>query len=265
MIKRIVLASLLTSGFIISVYAQSLKEASPAEKKLLAKPVYAIQSLLDQFGNNDWGESNTDNSDYDMLVPTDDNGTGPIGLSQNFERVYKVQENSKRFNTLLKPLYLKLQELNSKYAEEYQAIQSKSAKEQEDFLSKPNPTVDSLTTIGNKAEELSELDVYVYINDGYIQGKPVNEPDVNVRGASLVTKLNHGYYQMDNWTSYFLAFGDWKDLKYNNEYNCYYYKFKNTKTSSIQNIVIVITGAPDRMKELMNKIDWSVLNKGLTD
>jgi hypothetical protein len=39
----------------------------------------------------------------------------------------------------------------------------------------------------------------------------------------------------------------------------------NSKTSSIQNIVIAMTGEQDRMKELMNKIDWCVLNKALTD
>ncbi len=263
--KSLISAILISTLFLIcSTSAQSLKEASPAEKKILSKPVRVIQSLLDQFGNNDWGEENTDNDDYQLLVPIDYNGSGPIPLSQNFERVYKVRENSKRFNTILKPLYDKVQELNSKYQEEYQAIQSKSAKEQEDFMSKSNPTMDSITTIGNKAEELNEIDVYAYINDDLINGKPINDPDINVRGASLVTKLNHGYYQKDNWTSYFLAFGDWKNIKQNKEFNCYYYNFNKTKTASIQNIVIVITGAPDRMKELMNKIDWSVLNKFLT-
>ncbi len=260
--KTIFLFAFICSQYI--VLAQSLKEASPAEKKLLAKPVYVIQSLLDEFGNNDWGESETDSKDYELLVPIDDNGSGPIGLSQNFERVYKVQENSRRFNTLLKPMYLKSQVLNSKYAEEYQAIQSKSAKEQEEFMSKPDPTVDSITAIGNRMEELSEIDVYAYVNYDYIEGKPIKDPDINVRGADMVTKLNHGYYQKDFWTTYYLAFGNWKSIKMDKEFKCYYYKFKKTKTSSIQNIVIVLTGAPDRMKELMNKINWSVLNKVLT-
>ncbi len=257
--------SLLIILLICNASAQSLKEVSPAEKKILEKPVFIIQGLLDRFGNNDWGEGNTDNSDYQLLVPIDYNGVGPIPLSQNFERIYKVQGNSKRFNTIIMPLNNKLQELNSKYQEEYQAIQSKSAKEQEEFMSKSNPTMDSLTSIGNKAEELNEIDVYAYINDDYIEGKPINDPDINVRGADMVTKLNHGYYQKDYWTTYYLAFGNWKSIKMDKEFKCYYYKFKKTKTASIQNIVIVLTGAPDRMKELMNKIDWSVLNKALTE
>lgn len=68
-----------------------------------------------------------------------------------------------------------------------------------------------------------------------------------------------------NWTSYFLEFGNWKNVKPNPQNKVYYYKFKNTKTSSIQNIVIVLTGAPDRMKVLINKIDCGVLNKALTE
>lgn len=256
--------------FILSVLlggntpAQSLKKPSPAEQAILDKAIPIIQSVLDRFGDNDWS-LNQDWYNGEPYVPISDDGTGPIGIDQNFEREYQVQENSKRFNTIIMPLNNKLQELNSKYQEEYQAIQSKSVKEQEDFMSKSNPTMDSITAIGDKAEELNEIDVYAYVNTTLIKGKPVNDPGINVRGASLVTKLNHGYYQKDNWISYFLAFGNWKGLKYNNEFNCYYYKFRNTKTSSIQNIVIVMTGAPDRMKELMNKIDWSVLNKALTE
>ena len=42
-------------------------------------------------------------------------------------------------------------------------------------------------------------------------------------------------------------------------------KFKDTPKSSVQNIVIIMTGAQDRMKELMNKINWSVLNKALSE
>ena len=258
-----VFLSLMLLSNIIS--AQSLKEASPAEKKILKKPVSVIQSLLDQFGNNNWGESDTDTRDYDLLVPINYNGIGPIPLNEDFERIYIVQENSERFNTLLKPMNLKLQALYSKFGKESQDVQSKSLKEQEDFSKKPNPTLDSITAIGNKMEKLNEVDVYAYINDDYIDGNPINDPGINVRGADMVTKQNRGYYQKDYWTTYYMAFGNWKGIKKDKEFKCYYYKFKKTKTSSIQNIVIVLTGAPDRMKELMNKIDWSVLNNALTD
>ncbi len=233
--------------------AQSLKEPTPVEKKFLAKPIKIIQSVLDQFGNNDWS---MDSDDYnnDPVVPINDNGTGPINIDSDFERVYKVRENSKRYNTLLKPLFEKEKILSAKFAQMSQIE-----------MSKDNPTYDSLIAIGNQLSELYEIDAYAYINDNYIEGRPINEHDINVRGASMVTKLNRGYFADENWTSYFLAFGNWKNIKLNKEFNCYYYKFKNTKTSSIQNIVIVLTGAPDRMKELMNKIDWVVLNKALTD
>ncbi len=263
--KRITFTSLLIFIFSISLSAQSLKEVSPAEKKILDKPISIIQSLLDQFGNNDWGEPNTNNDGYELLVPIGYNGAGAIPLTQDFERVYRVQENSRRFYTVLKPMLDREKKLNAEYEAEYEAVQQKSAKEQEESMSKPTPAYDSLIALGKKSDELSEIDVYAYINKDLVEGKQVNDPDINVRGASLVTKLNSGYFQKENWTSYFLAFGNWKSVKPDKYNKCYYYKFKNTKTSSIQNIVIVMTGAPDRMKELMNKLDWKALNGVLTN
>lgn len=257
--------SLSLSLLILSIYsasAQSLKEPSPAEKKMLAVPIRIIQSILDQFGNNDW-KLDQDWYNDDPMVPVSDDGTGAIGINQNFERIYMVREGSKRFNTLLKPLTDRMDVLTNKVSGEMQEISKKSIKEQEAFM-QDNPTSDSLNNISNQLNNLNEVDVYAYIDCGYIEGRPFNDPDINLRGADMVTKMDKGYFSSEFKNTYFLAFGNWKNIKLDTKFNYYYYKFKNTKTPSIQNIVIVLTGAPDRMKELMNKIDWSVLNNALT-
>ena len=250
---KLFLFLVLATGWVLPAFSQSLKEPSPTEKKFLVKPIHIIQSVLDQFGDNDWS-LDSDDFNNNPVVPINDDGTGPINIDSDFERIYKVKENSKRYNTLIKPL-----------AEKEKILSDKLSQMPQEEAGKDNSTYDSLIAKGKQLSELYEIDVYAYINDDFIKGRPINEPDINVKGASIVTKLNKGYYADENWTSYFLAFGNWKNIKLNKEFNCYYYKFKNTKTSSIQNIVIVMTGAQDRMKELMHKIDWSVLNKALTD
>ena len=191
--------------FTYSVNAQSLKESSPAEKKILTKAVRVIRNLLYRFGDNDW-ELDQDWYDGRPLVPADDNGKGAFGINQNFDNVYKVNPDSKRFKNLIKPLAEKIQSLTAKYTSEIQSDEKKSLAERQKEVGKDNPVYDSIIALGNRLEELNEIDVYVYINRVYIKGMPFHDKDINVRGASAVTKLNKGYYQKDNWISYFLAF-----------------------------------------------------------
>ncbi len=241
-------------------FAQSVKEPSPAEKKLLNKVIPIIQSVLDQFGNNDW-ELDQDWYNGDPFVPADDNGTGPIGLDQNFERDYKVTENSDRFNNIIMPLYEKSQVLQDKVVVNIKKYENNPSAKAEKEYGKKSPLLDSLDAINNKLEELSELHVYAYINNLYVKGKPVK--DIDIPGAAMVTKENRGHFAPDFFKSYYIAFGNWKSAKWSDSQKAYYFKFKDTPKSSVQNIVIIMTGAQDRMKELMKTIDWSVLNKAI--
>jgi hypothetical protein len=259
---KIFLYVLISIVFFNNLFAQSVKEPSPAEKKLLHKTISIIQSVLDQFGNNDWS-LDQDWYNGDPFVPADDDGTGPIGLDQNFERDYKVTENSDRFNNIILPLYKKSEQLTDRMVAQLKKLENDTSAEAVKKYGKKSPLSDSLDTINNKLEELSELHVYAYINNLYVAGKPVK--GIDIPGAAMVTKFNRGHFTPDFFKSYYIAFGNWKSAKWSDSQKVYYFKFKDTPKSSVQNIVIIMTGAQDRMKELMHKIDWDVLNNALTN
>jgi hypothetical protein len=238
-------------------FGQSVREPNAAEKKVFDKTIPIIVSVLDRFGNNDW-TLDQDWYNGDPLVPTDYDDKGPIGIDQNFERDYVVKQDSKRFNEIIKPLYDKTQVLSDKLVAKMKEYEKNPPKNNE---MEKDPLSDSLDALNNKLQELNELHVYAYINRANISGRPAT--DVQVKGNAMVTKTDEGYMANDYFKSYYIAFGDWKSSKWNADDNLYDFKFKNTKTPSIQNIVIIMTGARDRMKELMNKLDWSVLNKAI--
>lgn len=243
--------------FPINGLGQSIREPNPAEKKVFDKAIPIIVSVLNKFGNNDW---TLDQNWYDgnPLVPVDYNDKGPIGINQNFERDYEVNQDSKRFKDIIKPVYDKVQALSDKLVAKIKEYEKNPPKDND---MKKDPLSDSLDALNNKLQELNELHVYAYINRGNISGRPVT--DMKVKGSAMVTKTNDGYMANDYFKSYYIAFGNWKSAKWNSNDNLYDFNFKDTKTPSIQNIVIIMTGAQDRMKELMSKIDWSVLNKAI--
>ena len=240
-----------------SILAQSVREPNAAEKKVFDKAIPIIQSFLDKFGNNDWTLDQNWYND-DPLVPTDYEDKGPIGIDQNFERDYVVNQDSKRFSEIIKPLYDKSQVLTDKVVAELKEYEKNPPK---DGVMKKDAVSDSLDALNNKLEELNALHVYAYINRDNISGRPA--ADVKVKGSAMVTKTNEGYMAYDYFKSYYIAFGDWKTAKWNADDSLYDFKFKNTKTPSIQNLVIIMTGAQDRMKELIRTLDWSVLNKAI--
>jgi hypothetical protein len=242
-----------------SILAQSLREPNAVEKKVLDKAVPVIVGVLDKCNDDNW---NLEQNWYDdnPLVPVNYNEKGPIDINQNFERDYEVNLDSKRFNDIIKPVYDKSQALTDKVValvKESEKNPQKNNKSESDLLK------DSLKVVNNKLDELSELHVFAYINDHSVKGRPVK--DLSVPGASMVTKFNGGHLSLDYFKSYYIAFGNWKSAKWSSDLKAYFYKFKDTPKPTVQNIVIIMTGAQDRMKELMHKINWSVLNKALTD
>lgn len=246
--------------FTISILAQTVRKPNAAEKKVFDKAIPVIVSVLNKFGNDDW-TLDQDWYNDDPLVPTDYNDKGPIGIDQNFERDYVVNQDSKRFNEIIMPIYKKSQVLEDKVVARVKKYESHPSAKSEKENGKKDPLMDSLNAVNNKLEELNELHVYAYINNLYVKGKPVK--GLNIPGAAIITKLNSGHFAPDFFKSYYIAIGNWQNAKWSTGEKAYYYKFKNTPKPSIQNIVIIMTGAQDRMNELIHKINWSVLNKAL--
>ncbi len=126
----------------------------------------------------------------------------------------------------------------------------------------PEPR-DSMNAITKREREISIVYVYVFINKKKIEGKQFT--DEKIPRAALVTKTNYAFRDSCNWDSYFLAFGNWQDAKENNE-GVYSYKFKLRENSHrIENFVVVLTGAKQRINEPMTKTDWSIFKKEILD
>ncbi len=122
---------------------------------------------------------------------------------------------------------------------------------------KPEPE-DSMNAITKKEKEIGGYYVYVYFNKKNIEGKQFT--GAKIPGAALVTKINHSFRDSCNWNSYFIAFGNWKNATQNSA--GYTYNFKHHSGShNINNVVVVLTGVENRIRELLKGVKWEELNK----
>jgi len=64
--------------------------------------------------------------------------------------------------------------------------------------------------------------------------------------------------------SYVLAFGNWKNTKKESDGEYMFPFVHKPGTPYIENIVIILSGNEERIKELLQKTDWDKINEGLT-
>jgi hypothetical protein len=167
----------------------------------------------------------------------------PIDIDQNFEREYNVSQNSERFKTLIKPIYDRINQLMQKQPVPY----------------------NSITTLGAKAKALSNVTVYVYINRSSLDVHPDPKSDPKIEGVAFVHKSPGEYFNSEKGYSYYLGFGNWTAAKWDTELGWLHFNFRHPKhTPYIENIVVIFFGANDRVQELLNKVDWKILNDALT-
>jgi len=114
--------------------------------------------------------------------------------------------------------------------------------------------------------DLMHVRVEVHFNResiGDINPPPPQNPDLHIPGTAFAYKTaanptSHG-------VAFVLAFGNWAPLKWDAEHRWYRFKFAHPQnTPFIENIEIGIYGAPDRVEELLHKIDWKQVNDALT-
>jgi hypothetical protein len=61
-----------------------------------------------------------------------------------------------------------------------------------------------------------------------------------------------------------LAFGNWSTARPSQDYGDYRFHFIHPYGPFIENIVIILMGNEQRIKELLQKIDWNEVNNGLS-
>ena len=212
--------------------AAQLHEPTSAEHRVLDPAIAAITRLLDQFGDDDWQKSN-DLFGGDVLVSNDPDV--PLDIDQNFERTYSVRQGSHRWQTVMEPLVRQLQQLTQ--GGDYAAQRR----------------------VGGKIRSLSGVTVDVYINraDFGVDTTVPGLTHVTVKGASLALRSPPDSGFETQGPTYAIGFGAWRG-------DGPFHFVHGPRTPWIENIVVIVKGADDRIQELLTRIDWAALNGVLT-
>lgn len=233
----------------ISVFAQTLRDPTPAEKAALDKVVHAVMPVLQPFADDDWILTDggaDDQGDYVVQIKPD----VVMGAAPFSDMTYTLRQESPLWIKEVKPLVDKLADpANTPHNETEGAAYDKLADE---------------------IEAISEVIVQVHVNEAALYIKPAkgSKEDLKIPGCYFSFKPSKDPVTNNDLTNeYVLAFGNWKTFKEKNYSDIPLYEFSFTHPNGspyIENIVIILKGSTNRIKEMLPKIDWSKINQGLT-
>jgi len=224
--------SLLIAALLVpAALAGQLHEPTAAERHALDPAISAITRVLDHFGDDDWDKASDSYSD-NVLVSDDPDV--PLDIDQNFERTYSVRQGSHRWHTMIEPLMGQLQQLMT--GGDYAAQRR----------------------VGGRMRSLSDVTVDVYINraDFSVDTTVPGTTRVVVPGAALAYRVPPDSSLETQGPTYVIGFGKWHGQRYTFVHR--------SRTAAIENIVVQMRGADDRIRELLSRIDWRPLDAVLT-
>jgi len=224
----------------VSLFASTFAHAgsrppTPAEQKVIANYVAVMNKVLDQFQSDDWDES-VDYTIDDYMVNTSDPGV-PLDITEMMQRTYNVRNGSARFTN---PIAHKMAGLN-------------------------NPDMQEKMKAGRAIQDLMHIIVMVHFNraTATLDPSPAHNKDLQLPGAAYAYKVNNSY--SGHGTAYSLLFGNWQAAKWSDSEGGYRFTFAHKEqTPYIENVVIDIYGADDRIQELLHKINWNDVNSAIT-
>lgn len=250
MYKNKKIITLLVLSFFATKFtmAQSDRAPTPQEKKAIIKVINAVAPIINGFKNKDWEIKNggADEPEYFSVQRYPD---VVMGVAPFTDWNFTLIQGSDEYNKIVKPFLDKMQSnppdvSTQKAADQYNAEIA-------------------------KMEFLSNVNVEVHVNEKNLPIKPPHGAvDLKIPGTFFTYKeptsgdttirgVDHGK------SSYVLAFGNWGTAKKQGDW----YQFHFTHplgTPYIENIVITIYGAPDRVQEILHNTDWKKINEGLT-
>jgi len=93
--------------------------------------------------------------------------------------------------------------------------------------------------------------------------KPDSNHDLHIPGVALAYRIKNN--ESPNESGYVLLFGDPRALSWNSYHNWFDYRFMNGgSATSLENVEFLITGADDRIQQLLHIVDWKQVNSALT-
>lgn len=214
----------------------ALRDPTPEEKQALDKAIAAIGKIFDPIENEDW-EKAQDFYDGNPLVNS--NPDVPLNINQNFQRDYHVRAGSPRERDLIQPLEKQMEGAGSPEA---------------------------MAAVGRKIRPLMTLTVYAYLDMRAVDVKQAPGAAPKVAGAAFVYVVdpNEAFCQPGA-SCYLVGFGNWQTARRKPGEQALGFVFTHKPgTPFVENVVIRLTGADDRVRELLQTLDWNALNDALT-
>ncbi len=250
MIYKLLFLSFLFSFSFNCSFAQNNRRPTEAEMTAINKAVNVIVPLVDRFQNETW-QKEEGGADAPENYSVQKHPNVVMGVAPFNDWHFTIRQNSDYYNEKIKPYYDKI--TNNQIP-----------------VNDPK-AMGALQKEGQKIKLESNLYVEVHVNDAGIPINPAKKSlaDLKIPGCYFAYKQ-----QPDNLIgtdrnipdSYVLAFGKWENAKYNANLNEYYFKFGHPPgTPYIENIVIILSGPPDRLQELLKTTDWKSVDEGLTN
>lgn len=233
--------------FVSAISAQNSRTANEKEKAVINKAVNIIVPLIDGFENDTWQKEEggaDDENNYSVQIHPD----VVMGVAPFNDWHFTVRQGSDFYNKNIKPYYDKVTN---------NPIDAGNAE-----------AMKQLVDEGQKIKTTSNIYVEVHVNDLGIPVKPVknNEADLRLPGCYISYKQTKDKFigtDRNLPDSYVLVFGNWGSSKYQN--GDYHFAFAHPPGNPfIENIVIIISGAKDRILEILKSTDWTKVNDALT-
>ena len=244
--KKIISILVLLFFTIHSAIAQN-RAATPVETKVIQKAVNAVVPVIDGFENKDWGKT-AGGADEPQYFSVQTKPDVVMGVAPFNEWHFEVREGSERYNKIEKPYIDKM------------AANPPDAGNEKQMKENANE--------GARVNKLMNVYVEVMVNEKNLPVKPLKGgvTDLKIPGTFFTYKQPENKiigFQRVGLSSYVLAFGNWRTAKFADA--DYQFHFTHPlATPYIENIVIIISGADDRVQEILHKTDWSKINEGLT-
>lgn len=244
-----IMFSVFLSLVALPAWAQSNRAPTPAEKAAIDKAVQAVMPVLQSFADDNWilEDGGADDPEYYSVQKYPDVAMGVAPFS---DMRFSMKPGTSLWNTAVKPLLDKIEHPDKVPGNDEEAA-----------------AYDKLT---EEYKNQSEVIVEVQVNKKNIDVKPVkgNEEDLKIPGCYFSFKpTKDPVTNQDLTNQYVLVFGNWKTakLKYYGDMPVYEFSYMHPKGSPyIENIVVILKGNKERIKEMLRKTDWYPINKGLT-
>jgi hypothetical protein len=233
--------------FSILSNAQGARNPTPQEMAVINKAVNAIDPVINGFVNSNWKKLSggaMDGGDYSVQVKPD----VALGVAPFNDWEFDVRENSDLWSSMIKPLQDKL-------------LQMPDVNDQK--------AMTEYAGIGDKIKNLQNIYVEVHVNEKSLPVKPAkgSAPDLKLPGAWMAYKQTPDHFigtDRNLKSSYVILFGNWGNARSNGSGD-YEFQYKHPDgTPYIENIVVIITGNEDAIKQILQKTSWKDINDALT-